>query len=425
MTDAEILAGLRDRKIKFHALEPMLAPDFARAVRLRRAFIEQYVASPQPGQPESSAKGTDAGVLADLPHEGFDFSQTYNSNCENPIGYVQVPVGMAGPLIVDGVAYPIPLATTEGALVASTHRGARALSECGGVTTVLLDDGMTRCPVVCFPSLLEAAAFRDWVEKDHFDEVAEAFNSTSRFARLQNIRVTLTGRNAYVRFKCSTGDAMGMNQVTKGVTKALNMLQKKFPQMQVISVSANVCVDKKPSAMNWIEGRGRGVVGEAVVRKDVLRDMLKTDAASLAKLNVDKNLVGSCLAGSVGGFNAHSANVVAAMFIALGQDPAQVVESATCLTLMEERDGDLCLSVRMPSIEVGTVGGGTRLPAQQALLKMVGVAGGHPTDSGKNAQRLARLVCASVMAGELSLMAGLAAGHLSRAHERLGRGQST
>jgi len=173
---------------------------------------------------------------------------------------------------------------------------------------------------------------------------------------------------------------------------------------------------KKASAINWIEGRGKSVIVEATIPKDVVRTTLKTDVKTIVRVNIDKNLIGSAVAGSIGGFNAHAANIVTAVFLATGQDPAQNVESSSCMTLMEETEnGDLWISCTMPSIEVGTVGGGTGLPAQRACLKVIGCQGGGMTP-GANSRQLAHVVASATMAGELSLMAALSANTLVQAH---------
>jgi hydroxymethylglutaryl-CoA reductase (NADPH) len=180
--------------------------------------------------------------------------------------------------------------------------------------------------------------------------------------------------------------------------------------MQIISISGNYCTDKKPAAINWIEGRGKSVVSEAIIPGNIVNSVLKTTVRALVELNISKNLIGSAMAGSVGGFNAHAANILTAIYIATGQDPAQNVESSNCITLMEAvNDGqDLYISCSMPCIEVGTVGGGTNLAPQSACLEMLGVKGPHMQTPGANAQQLARIICAGVMAGELSLCSALA-----------------
>eukprot|EP00388_Colpodella_angusta_P024194 GDKJ01063080.1.p1 GENE.GDKJ01063080.1~~GDKJ01063080.1.p1 ORF type:complete len:237 (-),score=24.39 GDKJ01063080.1:101-766(-) len=213
-----------------------------------------------------------------------------------------------------------------------------------------------------------------------------------------------------------------MNMVTKGVDKCLALLQSKYPKLEVLALSGNYCTDKKPSAINWVEGRGKSVIAEATIKKDIVEKVLKTDVERLVQLNIDKNYIGSAMAGSVGGFNAQAANAVAAIFLATGQDPAQVVESSTCLTSMTKNaDGDLEISVTMPSIEVGTVGGGTGLPAQHGCLDLIGCSGSNKEDPGANSRLLSRVIAAGVLSAELSLMSGLVAGHLLSAHLKLNR----
>lgn len=228
------------------------------------------------------------------------------------------------------------MATAEGTLVASTSRGCKALNAGGGVTTVVVADGMTRGPAIDFPSIIEAAKAKRWIDhEDGYDVLKEAFESTSRFAKLQSLKVALAGRTVYVRFCTTTGDAMGMNMISKGTEKALEVMSKYFPDMVVLALSGNYCTDKKPAAINWIEGRGKSVVAEAVIPGKVVKSVLKTTVEALCNLNVKKNLIGSAMAGSVGGFNAHAANILTAVFLATGQDPAQNVESSNCMTLME------------------------------------------------------------------------------------------
>ncbi|XP_044519014.1 3-hydroxy-3-methylglutaryl-Coenzyme A reductase isoform X1 [Gracilinanus agilis] len=290
----------------------------------------------------------------------------------------------------------------------------------GGASSCVLADGMTRGPVVRFPSACDSANMKTWLESpESFKIIKEAFDSTSRFARLQKVHISLAGRNAYIRFQSRTGDAMGMNMISKGTENALAKLREFFPEMQILAVSGNYCTDKKPAAINWIEGRGKSVVCEAVIPAKVVREVLKTTTEALVEVNINKNLVGSAMAGSIGGYNAHAANIVTAIFIACGQDAAQNVGSSNCITLMEATgplNEDLYISCTMPSIEIGTVGGGTNLRPQQACLQMLGVQGACKDNPGENARQLAKIVCGTVMAGELSLMAALAAGHLVKSH---------
>uniref|UniRef100_A0A8D0D5N0 3-hydroxy-3-methylglutaryl-coenzyme A reductase n=1 Tax=Sander lucioperca TaxID=283035 RepID=A0A8D0D5N0_SANLU len=290
----------------------------------------------------------------------------------------------------------------------------------GGCRSRILADSMTRGPVVRLPSACRAAEVKVWLEtSDGFSMIKEVFDQTSRFARLEKLTVGLAGRNLYIRFQSQTGDAMGMNMLSKGTEQALHRLRQQYPDVEVLSVSGNYCTDKKSAAINWILGRGKSAVCEATIPANVVREVLKSSAASLVDLNINKNLVGSAMAGSIGGFNAHAANIVAAIYIACGQDPAQTVGSSNCITLMEPagpEGEDLYISCTMPSIELGTVGGGTNLAPQQACLQMLGVHGTSSDQPGDNARQLARVVCATVLAGELSLMAALAAGHLVKSH---------
>ncbi|KAF7318286.1 3-hydroxy-3-methylglutaryl-coenzyme A reductase [Mycena chlorophos] len=411
LTDEEVVLLAQNKKIASYALEKVLAPakdpaGLERAVRIRRALI-------------SRASLTQSLEDSLVPFERYDYSKVLGACCEEVVGYVPIPLGIAGPLTIDGVSFHIPMATAEGTLVASTSRGCKALNAGGGVTTVLTQDAMTRGPAIDFPSIVEAARAKAWIaSRDGYAALKGAFESTSSFARLTGLKTAMAGRTLFVRFATSTGDAMGMNMISKGTEKALEVLQEEFPEMVVLALSGNYCTDKKPAAINWIEGRGKSVVVEAVVPGKVVKSVLKTTVAALCNLNVKKNLVGSAMAGSIGGFNAHAANILTAIFLATGQDPAQNVESSNCMTLMEPtNDGeDLLMTVSMPSIEVGTVGGGTVLAPQGAVLEMLGLKGAHPTKPGQNAQGLARVVASAVMAGELSLLSALAAGHLIRAH---------
>nr|AKT44577.1 3-hydroxy-3-metylglutaryl-CoA reductase [Trypanosoma cruzi] len=412
-SNAQLVDAVKSRKISFYGLEQALEPDYRRAIEVRREVVSEIASQ----QPEAKKKQS---ALHTIPFENYDWNRVVGQNCENIIGYVPIPLGVAGPILIDGKEYPIPMATTEGALVASTHRGARAITRSGGCKTLLLGEGMTRAPVVELPSLEEAGRLHKYCN-ENFLSLKEAFESTTQYGKLNSLKCVLAGRKAYLRFRATTGDAMGMNMITKGVDKALSVLQQHFPSMEILALSGNYCTDKKPSAVNWIDGRGKSVVAEATLLADVVEDTLKCTVDSLVSLNIDKNLVGSAMAGSVGGFNAQAANAVAAIFIATGQDPAQVVESSMCITTMSKVGNDLLISVTMPSIEVGVVGGGTGLAAQRGCLELIGCGGPSKESPGTNAQLLSRVVAAGVLSAELSLMSGLAAGHLLSAHMRLNR----
>lgn len=322
LTDEEVILLAQKGKIAAYALEKQL-DDNNRAVLVRRALI-------------SRASRTQTLESSEIPMANYDYSRVMGACCENVIGYMPLPLGIAGPLKIDGLLYPIPMATAEGTLVASTSRGCKALNAGGGVTTIVTNDGMTRGPAIDFPSITNAAAAKKWIESESgYAILKEAFESTSRFAKLQKMKTAMAGRTLYVRFSTTTGDAMGMNMISKGTEKALEALSKRFPEMIVLALSGNYCTDKKPAAINWIEGRGKSVVAEAVVPGSVVKSVLKTTVEALCNLNIKKNLIGSAMAGSIGGFNAHAANILTAIFLATGQDPAQNVESSMCITLME------------------------------------------------------------------------------------------
>ncbi|CAL1263259.1 unnamed protein product [Larinioides sclopetarius] len=405
LLDEEVIMLAERKIIPVHALETVLQ-NHKRGVFLRRKLISKL-----------AKQGC---VFDSLPYSSYDYKMVMGSCCENVIGYVPIPVGIAGPLLLDEELLYIPMATTEGCLVASTNRGCRALTLSGGVRSSLLSDGMTRAPVVRLPTEREAGKIKLWVErKENFEILKTAFDSTSRFARLQNIEVQTAGPLAYLRFKATTGDAMGMNMLSKGVDEALNKLCEIFSEVKVLSLSGNYCTDKKPAAVNWIRGRGKEVVCGAQIPEKIVKEVLKTNVHALVNLNITKNYIGSAMAGSVGGFNAQAANIVTAIYLATGQDPAQNVTSSNCITQLEVAgadEKDLYISCTMPSIEVGTVGGGTFLPAQSSCLELLGVKGSCDESPGRNAGKLARIVCATVLAGELSLLAALAEGHLVRSH---------
>ncbi|KAJ8984512.1 hypothetical protein NQ317_010983 [Molorchus minor] len=409
LTDEEVILLVKNKHIAAYQIEKAV-DDPERGVMIRRKILGR--------------DGKFSSALADLPYKNYDYKKVMGACCENVIGYMPVPVGYAGPLLLDGEEHYVPMATTEGCLVASTNRGCRAL-KFSGVSSSLVGDGMTRGPVVRFPSIIRASAAMKWMEiPENFQIIKEQFDSTSRFARLTRILTRIAGRYLFIRFVAKTGDAMGMNMLSKGTEISLKFVQNQFPEMEILSLSGNFCTDKKPAAVNWIEGRGKSVVCEAVVSAKIVSTVLKTTVQALVDVNYSKNMIGSAVAGSIGGFNAHAGNIVTAIFIATGQDPAQNIGSSNCMTLMEpwgEKGEDLYISCTMPSIEIGTIGGGTLLPAQAACLEMLGVRGSNHDNPGENANQLARIVCGLVLAGELSLMSALAAGHLVKSHLRHNR----
>lgn len=362
-------------------------------------------------------------AVSELTETGFDAIASYpfepsvaKANIENMIGVIQVPLGFAGPVMVNGDhaqgPFLIPMATTEGALVASVSRGMSVISASGGANVKVFADAMSRAPVFRVRGVEHASEVIEWVNA-HPGKLETAVAETTSHGRLTQVEFFPNGRSLHMRLSFHTGDAMGMNMCTIA-SEAICKVISENTGAELVSVSGNMCTDKKPAAINSINGRGKSVVAEVRVPKAIVESKLHTTVDAFVETNTRKNLIGSAMAGSLG-FNAHAANMVAAFYIATGQDPAQVVEGSNAMTVAESIDGDLYVSVRMPSVEVGSVGGGTRLPAQSEALEMIGCKG-----SG-NALKLAELVAVTVLAGEISTVGAQAAGHLGKAHSELGR----
>lgn len=352
--------------------------------------------------------------LTELTDYTFDPSIA-SKNIENMIGVTQIPLGFAGPVQINGDlaqgSFIIPLATTEGALVASVSRGMSVITASGGSRVRVFEDAMTRAPILRVDGIDHSVKVIEWISK-HTKEIDEVVSSTTNHGQLMDIEAFPNGRNLHLRISFRTGDAMGMNMVTIA-SEAICRLISKETGAVTVSVSGNMCTDKKPASINLIRGRGKHVIAECRVPKDIVEKKLHSTTQAIVELNTRKNLVGSAMAGSMG-FNAHAANMVAALYIATGQDPAHVVEGSLCMTTCEDVDGDLYIAVRLPAVEIGTVGGGTRLPSQQAALRMIGCLG------DEKARKFGEIVAVTVLAGELSTLGAQAAGQLAEAHKQLG-----
>lgn len=379
-------------------------------------LAEDQVAARQEWIQEKSADQADYSQLFATQ---LDLETTSHKNCENIVGSVEIPVGVAGPLPlrldnwqIDAI---IPLATTEGALVASVNRGCKSLAQAGGVDVMVEKRGMTRSPVFECPSGLEARKFQKWFEA-HIDQIKIVAESTSSHLHLLSHHTWIRGRFLYVRFAFDTQEAMGMNMVTIALQKALEEALQRHPEIKLLSLSSNVCTDKKDSVVNSLLGRGYWVQAEATLSKEVIATVLKSTAAKMFQVHVQKNLIGSNLAGSFSQ-NAHVANVLSAMYIATGQDPAHVVEGSKAFLTIEPQGEDLYVALTLPNINVGAVGGGTTIAAQQQARLLINQ--GKPV----NAIQLAATIGAAALAGELSLLAALAEQQLAFAHAKLGRDQ--
>ncbi|GAB2828352.1 hydroxymethylglutaryl-CoA reductase [Streptomyces daliensis] len=344
-----------------------------------------------------------------------------SNNVENLIGAVEVPVGLAGPLVFDGThasgSLYAPLATTEGALVASASRGARALSQAGGVRTHAVSQRMTRAPVFQLGSLGQAAVFTDWVG-DHLEELRGQAARVSRHATLVSVRAVMTGRTVHVVFAYETGDAAGQNMTSACTWHACQWILDRFPaetsaDVECFRVEGNLSGDKKVTYHSFLNGRGTRVVAEAELSDHVLRRVLNTGRASL--LDTHRIQRGGGLHGGMVGNDVCIANVIGGMFTALGQDIASVHESSLGHLELEPVDEGVRATMVLPALIVGTVGGGTRLPAQHALLEMLGCAG----PGGQS--RLAEIIAGFALALDLSTMSAVSADEFVAAHERLGR----
>jgi len=345
---------------------------------------------------------------------------SYQHNIENFVGTVKLPVGLAGPLRINGLCaqgdFYVPLATTEAALVASYSRGCQVISEAGGCTAMLLNEGLSRAPGFVFEGLKDAGKFLVWVinQLEAFRRCAE---ETTRFGKLIDMSISVEGNHVYLVFEFTTGDAAGQNMVTIATQAICDYIMKNSPvKAQTCFVEANLSGDKKASAASFVSVRGKKVSAEVRLSPQLVEHRLHTTAAKMCEY-WRMSAMGAILSGTMG-VQGHFANGLAALYIACGQDAACVAESAVGTTRMEvTADGGLYTAVTLPNLIVGTVGGGTGLPTQQACLQIMGLRG-----EGK-AQILAEVCASLALAGELSIIAALSCGHFTRAHERRTRGR--
>ncbi|HEY7343382.1 MAG TPA: hydroxymethylglutaryl-CoA reductase [Ktedonobacterales bacterium] len=355
-------------------------------------------------------------ALLDAPT--LDALGQYRGSIENCIGVLRTPVGLAGSLRIEGAHahgdYYLPLATTEAALVASYSRGAQLISEAGGCTALVLAEGIGRSPGFAFASLREAARFAEWALAQRL-----VFNgcvaATTSHGRLKEMRAVIEGNHVYLHLDFTTGDAAGQNMVTLATEAICSHILAETPvQPDYWFLEANYSGDKKASARSFVGVRGRRVSAEATIPADLVRRRLRTTPERMADY-FRMGALGGVLSGTLGA-QGHYANGLAALYLATGQDVACVAESAVGVTRMEvTAAGDLYAAVTLPSIIVGTVGGGTSLPGQRACLELMGLAGpGH-------AAALAEVCAGLCLAGELSLIGALCAGQFASAHRKLAR----
>ena len=336
-----------------------------------------------------------------------------------------IPTRWIGPLTICGNAMNdtvrVPLATYESPLWPSTARGAKVAEHCGGVRCTIVDERMARSVLLTAADAASAFAALQSIRARR-DELAAVIAATSRFARLLDLHAEIVGNLLYLRLECSSGDASGHNMITKAADAAISWLLAEYPQLAYGSISANYCTDKKASAVNGILGRGKNVVAELTIPRRICERLLRTTPEQIVALNLRKNFIGGILAGSIRSANAHFANILLAFYLATGQDAANIIEGAQGIVHAETRDGDLYFSCTLPNLIVGTVGNGKgdTFATVEAHRQALGCREARPT--GENARRLAAICAATVLCGELSLLAAQTnPGELMRAHLALER----
>ena len=363
------------------------------------------------------AEGLSGKTLAAVKKHALN-PQQVKGNCESFIGAAQIPIGLAGPIVINGEwakgEFLVPLATTEGTLIASYNRGIKIINQCGGITTTVSEDLMQRAPVFVFANARQARSFSEWIE-EHLAEIQQESGASSRYARLIRIETYLSNTFAFLRFNFRTGDAAGQNMVTKATYEGCIWIMENCPQKpEHFYLESNMATDKKPSFINSLQGRGKRVTAEITFKKEVLERELRVTAKQLDYHRAVGN-IGAFLSG-VNNNGLHSVNAITAIFIATGQDVATVAESSACLTHAEILpNGDLSASLTLPSLVVGTYGGGTALPTQRECLELMDCYG-----EGK-AKKLAEIIAGVVAAGEISLAAAISSADWVYSHEGMGR----
>jgi hydroxymethylglutaryl-CoA reductase (NADPH) len=338
-------------------------------------------------------------------------------NIENFVGTAQVPVGIAGPLLVDGEhaqgEFYVPLATTEGTLVASYNRGMKLVHRAGGVRATVMDDAMQRAPAFGFDSAREARAFGQWVSAN-FDAIRREAEATTRTGRLRDIEQFSAGRFLFLRFNFTTGDAAGQNMVGKATWQACNWIRGQYPGVRQFYLESNLATDKKNSQINVLRTRGKRVTAETTIPAGLAREIMHLTPQRMIQGRQLANL-GALMSG-VNNNGNHSVNGITALFVATGQDIANVTEASAALVHAELlANGDYYYSITIPALIVATYGGGTGLPTQRECLEILGCYG-----AGK-VRKLAEIIAATVLCGEISLGWAIVADQWVAAHERLGR----
>ena len=336
-------------------------------------------------------------------------------NIENIIGFTQIPIGVIGPLLINGEYakgdFYVPMATLEGALISSYNRGARVISLSGGANVVVMQDTIQRAPFFVFKNIKKAKEFIIWL-RENFSNIKKISSQTTNHGKLHSFKSFLIGRSVYVRLEFSSGDAMGMNMITKATSEVCKYIVENF-EVEKCVIESNMAVDKKPAYINMILGRGKSVSAEVRIPEKYVKRYFMTTPKKMVD-NYRGQMLGNTLAG-VNGCTYHFANGLAAIFIACGQDAANVADSSTGIINMEVIESDLYVSIYLPSLVLGTIGGGTSLPAQKSCLELMKCYGKN------NVKKFAEIDTAALLCGEISLAAAITAGDFIEAHEKYGR----
>lgn len=341
--------------------------------------------------------------------------------------FANIPMSFVGPMRIGGDLlageYEVPLATFETPLWPSVDRGARvSMHTEKGIQCTLVDDRMTRSILLEAPNAAEANRILLQLKTDD-SFLAEAAASTGRFVSLIDIHAQIAGKLLFLRLAFRTGDAAGHNMCTQAAEAILNALLEKYASLTYESISGNYCSDKKATAVNGILGRGKYMVAELTIPEKLCSRFLKTSPQRLVQLNVRKNLIGTLLAGGVRSANAHVANMLLGFYLATGQDAANIVEGSQAITHAEVQEDALYFSVTIPNLIMGTVGNGKGLEFVVRNMRRMGLL--EEREIGENSRRLAALCAATVLCGELSLLAAQTnPGELMNAHRRIERGSS-
>jgi hydroxymethylglutaryl-CoA reductase (NADPH) len=337
--------------------------------------------------------------------------------------FAAIPMQVIGPIKINSNEVNedvlVPLATFETPLWPSTHRGARVCAEAGGIQATLIDERMSRSILVEANSAAEIhRTYLDLLQRK--DDLQTIISTGSRFAKLIDINAEIVGSLLYLRFELLTGDAAGHNMVTLAADKLLTWILAEYPQLRYVSISGNYCSDKKVSAVNGILGRGKNVIAEVNISRALCQRFLKTSPEKIIDLNLKKNLLGNIIAGGLRTANAHFANMLLAFYLATGQDAANIIEGSQGVVTTELRDQHLYFSVTLPNLIIGTVGNGKHLPFVSKNLQLLNCI--EKRETGYNARRLAIIAAATVLCGELSLLAAQTnPGELMRSHLKLER----